>query len=186
MSRKRIPWTLTGPLMLVTSLVTAAPTQEQFATPNGVLVTFAGADSRIDKSKYVRITTAEDFQILYMRHLGKDPKEYDAYYNPHGVPTIDFDRCMVIAVFQGRTWNVAGVYVKTIDERDGHVVVRFDDRSYQTSGSDSGGGARSATPYGIFVLPRSDRPVILEENVQRYIGGEPEWKERARFEAVKP
>jgi hypothetical protein len=83
------------------------------------LVTLAGAQSRIDKPEYARITSAEEFVKLYMRHLGKDPKQFDEYYNKPGVPTIDFKRCMVVAVFQGNTWNTAAVIVDTITEEKG-------------------------------------------------------------------
>jgi hypothetical protein len=31
------------------------------------------------------------------------------------------------------------------------------------------------------VLPRSEKPIVLEENVQGLIGGEPIWKVRARL-----
>ncbi len=43
-------------------------------------------------------------------------------------------------------------------------------------------GADRATPYGMFVFPKTDKPIVLEENVQGTIGAPPVWKERARFE----
>lgn len=39
--------------------------------------------------------------------------------------------------------------------------------------------------YGMFVLPRTDKPVVLFENVQGLIGEPPIWKERQRIPAVK-
>jgi hypothetical protein len=47
----------------------------------------------------------------------------------------------------------------------------------KTAGPD--GGGEQVTVYGFFVLPRSSKTVVLEENVQNYIGGKPVWKERA-------
>jgi hypothetical protein len=43
------------------------------------------------------------------------------------------------------------------------------------------GGGVQATVYGFFVLPRSSKTVVLEENVQNYLGQPPEWKERANL-----
>jgi len=41
------------------------------------------------------------------------------------------------------------------------------------------------TAYGMFVLPRTDKPIVLFENVQGLIGEPPIWKEKHRFAAVK-
>jgi len=35
---------------------------------------------------------------------------------------------------------------------------------------------------GFFVIPRTDRSIVLEEDVQNLLGKPPVWKERARFE----
>src|SRR5206468_2973434 len=138
------------------------------ATDSKPLVEFSGAHSKIDKTEYARITSLKDFRDRYMRHLGKDPQTFDEYFNPEDVPTIDFDRCMVIAIFQGASWNSAGVKVVSIRDEPERLVLRYQDRWYQTSGDfNSGdGGAKPVTPYGMFVLLRTGKPVVLEENVQ--------------------
>ncbi|MGQ0613093.1 MAG: hypothetical protein ACT4PV_05075 [Planctomycetaceae bacterium] len=41
-----------------------------------------------------------------------------------------------------------------------------------------------ATAYGFCVLPRSEKVLVVEEDVQGIIGASPKWKERARFVAV--
>ena len=46
--------------------------------------------------------------------------------------------------------------------------VRFDHKSYQTSGPD--GGGERVQPFGMFVIPRTDKPIVLEENTQGLIG----------------
>jgi hypothetical protein len=167
------------PMVLIASLMpilAAAQPQPAVTKP---LVTLAGANSRIESPTYLRITTAKDFQATFMQHLGKEAKDFNDHYNPDGFPTINFDRCMVIAVFAGKSWNSVGMYASQINDNENQITVRFDHRSYQTSG-----GADAVVPYGFFVVPRSDKAVILEENVQQYIGGEPVWKERARFQAI--
>lgn len=154
----------------------AAPQEQANSMP---LLTLAGAHSKIDEPLCVRITTAEDFQKLYMRHLGEDPKRFDKFYNPHGVPVIDFDRCLVLAVFRGQTWNRAGVYVHSAEEANGRLLVRVQDRSYQTFGPD--GGGNQVTPFGIFVMPHNTSEMIVELDVRSLIDAPPEWKEIDRF-----
>ncbi len=140
------------------------------------LVGMWGAQSRIESRSYLKITTPEEMTERWLAHLGEDEEKHSAYYNTAGVPDVDFSRCMVIAIFQGRSWNSAGVQVRSILEEDDRIVVRYDDRSYQTAGPD-GGGVRVAA-FGFFVLPKSPKPVVIEENVQGLIGEPPLWKER--------
>ena len=133
-------------------------------------VSFIGSNSRIETRRYERHTDQKSFAALWIEHTG-DKKAL--------APEVDFKRCMVVAAFDGKSWNSNGVYVVSIDENKERVRVRIDERTYQTSGLD-GGGVR-VTPFGIFILDRSTKPLVLEENVQNLIGGEPKWKERARF-----
>ena len=159
------------------------PVQEQKA-----LVEFSGAHSKIAQRAYLRITSLKEFRDAYMRHLGIDPSRFDEYYNENNVPTIDFDRCMVIAVFDGDGWNTAGISVEAIRDEADRVLVRFAHRFYQTSGDfNSGdGGGKRVTAFGMFVIPRSEKEVVLEEGQQQmrppriYA-----WKEVARFPAIK-
>ncbi len=144
------------------------------------LLTLTGPKSFVETAEAHRARSAAEFEKLWLRHAGKT--ENDAFYNAAGVPDIDFDRCMVIAVFQGMGWNSAGLRVEALIEEEGRILLRFDDKSYQTEGPD-GGGVR-VTAYGFFVLPRSDKPVVVEEDVQDLIGAPPKWKERARFAAI--
>ena len=166
---------------------------------NKPLVSLAGPETKIEGRSYHRLSTAGEFQGLYMRHLGHKPEEFDEYYNPHGVPIVNFERCMVIAIFQGDSVNSAGVYVYSVEENDERILVRYDDRSYQTSGGFregnplvdgvpdpdklGDGGGRRVRAWGMFVLPVSSKAVVLEENVQGIIGQPPEWEERHRFDA---
>ena len=159
------------------------PTSRATTAPVDVLVTLSGADSEIPEPTYVRITTKEAFQSLYLRHLGKDPAQFDAHYNEYQVPTIDFDRCMVVAVFQGNTWNTANLYVREVHDERARLVVRFDRHSYQTFGFGSDGGGKRVTPFGFFVMPRSEKEIVLEENVRQYLNEGPRWQECARLAA---
>ena len=146
-------------------------------------VALTGADSHVSERGYHRITSLNDWTRLWQKHKGqKGDEQYDLYYNPLGLPLVDFDRYVVIVIFQGRGWNSAGLNAVSVSEEQERIVFRFDDKSYQTVGPvGSNGGGKQVTVYGFFVIPRSPKPVILEENVQRLIGKPAEWKERITF-----
>lgn len=145
----------------------------------GPLVTFVGADSKVTERRFVRVTDKEPWAVLWGEHTGQalPAGDYNWYYNQQHVPEVDFAQCMVVAMFQGACWNSAGVQVVEMLAADDHTLVRFEDKAYQTAGPD--GGGKRATPYGLFVLPRSTKPIVLEENVQSLIGKPPVWQQRA-------
>lgn len=142
-------------------------------------VTLAGAHSAVKTAEYHRIATQEDLTAIWLKHVGSDAARHSNYYNKAGVPLVDFERCMVVAVFGGKRINSAGIHVVSIADEKDRVLVRFDHRSYQ-----SGAEGDRVTPFGFFFTPRSGKPLVLEENVQNLIGGAPKWKERARFDAI--
>lgn len=145
-------------------------------------VVLTGADSHVLESGYHRITSMEDWTEIWQKHKGqKNGEKYNLYYDPLGLPLVDFARFMVIVIFQGSHWNSAGLKAVSISEQEDRIVFRFDDKSYQTVGSDADGGGKPVTVYGFFVVPRSAKPLILEEDVQRIIGEPPVWKERITF-----
>jgi hypothetical protein len=86
---------------------------------------------------------------------------------------------MVVAVFQGNDVNSAGLKAVAILEEKDRLVLRFQNKSYQTMGYGQVDEGERVTVYGFFVLPRSSKTVVLEENVQNIIGQPPVWKERA-------
>ncbi len=137
--------------------------------------------SRIETAEYLRITSKAEWTRLWLRHIGSSskPERYSDYYNPDRVPTIDFEHCMVVAVTAGKRHNAAGVDAVSITDEGDLIRLRFRDRTFQTSGPD--GGAQQVTPIGLFVLPRSASPIVLEEDVQNLIRGDPIWKQRARL-----
>jgi Tfp pilus assembly protein PilF len=140
-------------------------------------VTLTGTDSHVKEPSYRRAMSEDEWIKIWQRHKGeKESKDYDLFYNPLGLPSIDFEKCMVIAVFQGSGVNSAGLKAVAILEEKDRIVLRFQDKSYQTAGPD--GGGEQVTVYGFFVLPRSSKTVVLEENVQNGMHQPPVWKER--------
>jgi hypothetical protein len=141
------------------------------------LVTLTGADSHVKQRSYHRITSEDEWITIWRRHKGaEESKDYDLFRNPLGLPYIDFEKYMVIAVFQGSGWNSAGLKAVAVLEEGGRILLRLTNKSYQTAGPQ--GGGEQVTVYGFFVLPRSNKTVVLEENVQNYKGQPPVWRER--------
>ena len=140
-------------------------------------VTITGAHCKVTEPSYKRVVDANEWARLWLRHKGKESTtDYDYFYNPAGVPIVNFEACMVVAIFEGSGWNSAGLWADSLVEQDNAVVLRFDHKSYQTGEKGDG-----VTVFGFFVIPRSAKPIVLEENVQSRIGRPPQWKEIARL-----
>ena len=142
-------------------------------------VTLTSSDSQVKECGYHRVTSEDEWIKVWQRHKGaKEAKDYDLYFNPLNLPFIDFKTCMVIAIFQGDGTNSAGLKAVEVLEDKTSIIFRFKDKFYQTFG---GEGVGTKSVYGFFVLPRSTKTVILQEDVQHGIGKPPIWKERVRF-----
>jgi hypothetical protein len=179
------------------------------------VVTFAGSYSGVTEREYHRVMDNEAWRDLWTRHAG-GRVERDSY-SEIVAPIIDFERHMVIAIFNGDGWNTRNM---RLEETSDHTEfrIRFDAGTYQTASGNitpiviegdvtpetveeivledakREDAARQAgkhedpnytSAYGIFVLPRTDKPIVLIENVQGIIGEPPVWEEKQRFEAVK-
>ncbi len=144
-------------------------------------VSFNGAHSSIGTPRIEIIRDAAAWKALWVEHRGD--RVDTSVYGPEA-PVIDFTRYDVIAVFSGEAWNCNGHFVVDVADLAETRRVRFDSHTFQTAGP--GGGGVKSRPYGIWVLPRTARPIVLEENVQGLIGHPPVWKERARFEPRTP
>jgi hypothetical protein len=178
---------------LLIAALCAAPSPAPAATL-APLVTLTGASSHVTEARCLRITTTDEWTATWLEHVGAPPKpKYDLHFNTAGLPVVDFERCMVIAVFDGATGNTAGVSafsgplvdpaaeVKT-PTADGDDVLRLSWHGYQTTGPDGGGVA--VTPFGFFVVPRSSAPLVVQDREMPLGGGHGRIVERARFPAL--
>jgi hypothetical protein len=147
-------------------------------------VTISGSFSEIAQARHLRIVDQKDWAAVWREHRGKEA-EKNAYSEPV-VPDVNFQGCMVVAVFRGQTVNSNGLYLVSLEDRADAIVLRYDSHSFQTASliGDPGGGASAVRPYGIFVVPRSDKELVIEQNVQNLKNHPPIWKERARFQAL--
>lgn len=124
----------------------------------------SGDDSRIDEASYLRIASAEDWKALWRRHADAEP------------PDVDWSRHEVVAVFQGDGIS-HGVQFGDAFEDDETVTVRFCGVYKQTMGP-----APRTAAFGMIVLPRSKKPIAVEEDVHSFKDMPPVWKARARLQ----
>lgn len=152
-------------------------------------VVITGTDSHIKEPGCFRVTSRDQWVALWPRHTGRESSDmfegkYGDFHNPAGVPDVDFDRCLVIAVFQGARVNSAGLKVVSVQDEGRRIVLRFEDKFYQTGSVYPDGGSVKVSAYGFFVLPRLTKPIVLEEPRPRMKPEAPVWRERAWFEAL--
>lgn len=146
-------------------------------------VSITGANSHVSERSCHRITSMDEWAKVWQKHKGQNADDkYDYYDDPLELPLVDFEKYMVIGIFQGSGMNSAGLKAVSVSEQDDCVVLRFDDKSYQTEGPK--GGGKKVSAYGFFVIPRSPKTVVLEEDAQRLLGEPPLWKVRIKFEKL--
>ena len=123
------------------------------------VVGWSGAQSQFPKKQVLRISTDRDWIETWLKHTGqpRDAENFDRWHNHGGVPAIDFSRYMVIAIFEGKTVNCAGFAKEHILDRDDEMVLRFEFKSYSTIG-----GPDQVTPFGIYVVPKSDKTIHFQ------------------------
>ena len=140
------------------------------------LASWSGQRSHIEEVGYFRVTSPQDCDELWHRHAGKDAE----------VPVVDFADCMVVAIFEGRDVNHGGVVIVSMTENDHQLTLRFDTSPYQTVvpiGSNK--GVQQVAPYGIFVVRRSSKALVVEQDARHHMTSDtPVWKERIRFERL--
>lgn len=147
-------------------------------------VSWAGSRSEIKMPRAVRVLDAKAWESLWREHRGASIEK-----NANGFetwPAIDFDRYMVIALFGGPSNNSNGWFLRSWGERESHLLIRCEQQRFQTASFDGGPSGIATLDFGFFVLPRSSREVVIEENTQNLIGKPPIWKEKLRFAAVTP
>jgi hypothetical protein len=184
--RPKLPVILLAGAML--TLLAFSMPQPQSTAPakearRAALVEITGANSKIERREFHRIMTSQDWLDLWSRHTGED-KEMLTWSGAY--PQVDFTRCMVVAVFRGKAINSRGEPLTEAVLEDGALHLRTQSASYQTA-SDDGTPDKgdSVRPFGIWVLERSTKPIVIERDVRSLKNQAPRWKEQASFEAVK-
>jgi len=127
----------------------------------------SGGNSTIKEQRCVRVTSPAEWTALWAAHSPSNTPP----------PQVDFDQEMVVGVFQGRGYNCTGMNpVHVLDCQDTlEVFVRG--QGYQ-------GKAYPATAYGIFIVPKSAKRLLVKDNIQGLIGAPPLWKQIAELDAL--
>jgi hypothetical protein len=147
------------------------------------VLVLTGADSH-DRTGFHRVATDAALQELWLRHLGKTE---DDRYRGSGIPAIhvDFDKYMVAVIVQVERRTSRGLEIVSVREQDDAVVLRYRNLSYQTSGPPGAGPPPVPVTgaYAFVVLPRSGKPLVIEEATGALKGQPPQWQRRARIAA---
>lgn len=143
-------------------------------------VQWAGARSGISEPGFRLIADFEAWRDLWQAHRGEcAERAHQGWVTP---PEVDFERFMVVACFRGEAARNNGERAEAVFRRGDSLVVRFDSVTFQTASfGDEPAPEVAGTPYGLWVVERFEGPVILEENRQGLIGGEPIWREAHRL-----
>lgn len=144
------------------------------------LISLEGRWSGVSKESYCRIQSPEAYRKLMLAHQtvsqesGKVPDTLPAL-------EVDFNRFMVIAVFEGKGSCCIGIRVHSILESDNYVTVRVQAQTYQTGLISGVVNDDSAQAYGIFVLPRTRKQVAIEMDTRGDLAAPPEWTKYAEL-----
>jgi hypothetical protein len=156
------------------------------------VVVWTGTDSKQAKDSFSRCCSPADWLAIWKAHSGREGNAERV-----GYPEVDFDSYMVIAVFQ-KTSRLR--LVEVVEEKEcvrvrsqpwGNQIafIPTNVNGFEVKVFDLGRGLIDLEkPYPLsfafVVLPKGNKAVILEEDVQDLIGKSPVWKERARFPAL--
>jgi hypothetical protein len=146
------------------------------------VVVWTGTDSKQAKESFACCRSQAEWEASWNKHQGRDEK---AEGQP--CPQVDFDTHMVIVLFHGESSQNHGIDVVSVSEERECVRLRYRPSWYQVGVSREGAAgpprSHATQSYAFVVLPRSRKAVVLEEDIQHYIGKPPEWEERAKLAA---
>ena len=165
----------------------------------------SGNDSHISEPAYKRILTLDKWAKVWQQHKGEESTEqYDYFYDPLGLPMVDFSKFMVIAIFDGNRSQAAGLFCNSVSDDGNTITIKFDKKTYAT---DSGFGEdenkaikqKKENVYGFFVIPKSYQRLVLEQRIygskqletasnldaNRAERPDSQWQQCIKFEAVK-
>jgi hypothetical protein len=141
------------------------------------LLALSGSDSKITTPSYRLISSQSEWEQLWRRHTGKPST---GGYIEDGMPKVNFDKCMLVAVFNHPANNL-GVFAESLDEQSDRIVLRINNRWFSTITRLGHPAPKPKNPYGFFVLPRSGKEVVVEEAVYQRKSDPPTYQERVRL-----
>lgn len=187
-------------LVVIVPVIAAAPA----VRPKSIkpVINWTGTDSKVAKESFARCSSQKEWEVTWLNHQADKNGEYS-----QKCPEVDFDSCMVIAVFHGKSYENTGIEVLAVNEDRDCVRVRYRPATYQVAFSfppvtfgesagespkqREGGGEKTlkrpydTQSYVFIVLPKSPKPVILEEDLRDRLDGPSVWYEQAKLLSEK-
>jgi hypothetical protein len=144
------------------------------------VIVLTGTDSKQDKRSFARCLSKEEWRAIWHKQHGWDNRT---------CPEVDFDSYMVLAIFHGKESLNTGLDIYEVLKEKDRLRVRYQPRWYQV------GYIRPPTKqdlereltrsFAFVVLPRFEKEVQIEEDVQGILGKPPVWKERGKLAPIK-
>ena len=148
------------------------------------LLTMYGTGSKVLKAKMVRVTSEKEWQALWAEHK-TGPAKANKLTDEHGIVELDFKKVMVVAIFGGKGAISKGYSVHSMREGKKQITLRVDQHPYQIGFRDDPAPGpelsavavieRDDLPWGIFVLPRAQKEIVLYEDKRSLIQDPPKW-----------
>jgi hypothetical protein len=168
---------------LVSAFLSAAPVSaEELPRKIKPVMVWTGTESKQTKESFARCCSQKDWEASWHKHKGRDEKT-----DRGTCPEVDFDSYMVIVIFHGESYQNHGIDIKSVTEEKGCVRVRYRPSWYQVAsvpGQAEDFKALETQTYAFVVLPRSEKAIVMEEDVRNLIPDPPVWKERAKLAAL--
>ncbi len=147
-------------MLAITALVLAIS-----LPPPVIVMTGDSPHVRVARRKAIRNDV--DWLTLWAEHTGKTWSLHDARTGVEAhialnAPMIDFGRFVAVTVYAGPKKGIAGIAVERIEEEEKQVVLVIQAILARSS-------TRETHPYGIFVIPRTDKAIVVREVVT--VGG---------------
>ena len=130
----------------------------------------------------MRVVNERDWQSLWSEHQFGKSKE--AAGNDVRVE-FDFSHVIVIAVFQGKGILCCGYKLDSILETKDRLTLRVRALYYQLSPT-ADSKHLTSSGWGVFVIPRSDKQIVLEQDVRLLVNDPPKWKKWTTISAIEP
>lgn len=186
MARQRM-WASLGASLGMTTLVvlSAAMAAQNIGAERAqqpevpAVLQLTGSYSAIEAGRIELIADEARWEAVWKEHKGKGIEK-----NANGFetwPIVDFDRYSVLCVFGGKGTNTNGWRLVSLADMGTHTRVRYDALRFQTASFDGSDSRVATTAFGLFVIPRPDRELVLEQDVNSMIGAPPKWKETMRI-----
>lgn len=135
-------------------------------------VILSGTQSFITEGKLIikgesyLIRSQKELTNLWLKHVSLPKDEYDKKIKLMGVPQVDFENCMVVAIFYGSSLSLEGIEAVSIIEKEEIISFNLEERTLGISLSGN------LSPYSFFIIQKHSKTIVLYHSK---LGGLREW-----------